>query len=50
LLKDADGNTLREFGPYQDGVSATYEETVEGLDEGKTYCIEILDSAGDGFA
>lgn len=49
LLRDADGNVLREFGPYEDGVAATYHETVEGLEEGKTYCIEVTDRNGDGL-
>jgi len=50
MLKDADGNLLREFGPFPDGQISTLSETIEGLEEGKTYCIEITDEAGDGMA
>lgn len=49
LLKDADGAVVKEFGPYEDGKAATYQETVDGLEDGKTYCIEVVDSYGDGL-
>ncbi len=48
LLKDADGNIVKEYGPYEDGKVATYDETAT-LEDGKTYCIEVLDSYGDGL-
>jgi len=48
-LKDADGNVIRTFGPYEDGKAATYDETVNGLEDGKTYCIELIDTYGDGM-
>ena len=48
LLKDADGNVVKEFGPYADGKVETYTETAT-LEEGKTYCMEITDSWGDGM-
>ncbi len=47
-LKDADGNIVKEFGPYEDGKVATYDETAT-LEDGKTYCIEVTDSYGDGL-
>lgn len=48
LLKDADGNVVKEFGPYENGKVATYDETAT-LEDGKTYCIEVTDSYGDGL-
>lgn len=49
VLRDADGNVVREFGPYADGQSATYEEEATGLENGKTYCFEAHDAWGDGM-
>ena len=48
LLKDADGNIVHEFGPYEDGKAATYDETAS-VEDGKTYCLEVLDAYGDGM-
>lgn len=47
-IRDADGNVVREFGPYADGSAATYEETAD-LEAGKVYCLEITDQWGDGI-
>lgn len=48
-LKDADGNVLREFGPYTDGTQHTIDETIDGLEHGQTYCFEVYDTAGNGL-
>ena len=48
LLRDADGNIVKEYGPYENGKAATYNETAT-LEDGKTYCIEVLDAFGDGM-
>lgn len=48
-LRDTDGNVVKEFGPYADGKSATYEEEATGLENGKTYCFEAYDAWGDGM-
>lgn len=48
-LKDADGNTVKEFGPYENGKSATYEEEATGLKDGMAYCLEVTDAWGDGM-
>lgn len=47
-LKDDKGNMVREFGPYEEGVQAVYEEAVT-LEEGKIYCFEITDAWGNGI-
>ncbi len=47
-VKDEDGNIIQELGPYEDGVSAEYEETVT-LEANKVYCFEITDAWGDGI-
>lgn len=49
ILKDANGNTVKEFGPYEDGKSATYDEEATGLVDGMTYCLEVADAWGDGM-
>lgn len=49
MLKDADGNIIKEYGPYKDGASNSVDEEITGLEEGKTYCFEITDSWGDGL-
>ena len=46
-LLDADGNVVKEFGPYENGKQAIYEETFE-LKSGDVYCFEITDAWGDG--
>lgn len=48
-LKDADGNVIEDFGPFDDGEQSSETETIEGLEYGKTYCFEIYDSYGDGL-
>lgn len=48
LIKDRDGEIVKEFGPYATGTSSTYKEEVE-LEEGEIYCFEILDAWGDGI-
>lgn len=47
-IRAADGNVVREFGPYADGSAATYEETAD-LEADKVYCLEITDQWGDGI-
>ncbi len=47
-LRDADGNLIREFGPYPNNLSEIYEEQIT-VDKGKTYCVEVTDSNGDGL-
>jgi hypothetical protein len=49
MLKDGDGNIIKEYGPYEDGSSTAVDETINNLEEGKTYCFEITDSWGDGI-
>ena len=47
-LKDADGNVVREFGPYPDAdAGIEYTENVT-LEPGKLYCLEVTDDWGDG--
>lgn len=48
-LRDADGNMIKEFGPYEDGKAATYQEQIT-VEDGKTYCIEVTDINGDGMS
>ncbi len=48
LLKDADGNIIKEFGPFDDNKRGTLSETLT-LDDGRTYCIEVTDAVGDGL-
>lgn len=48
-LKDANGNVVREFGPYADGMAYIIDETIDGLESGKTYCFEIYDVMGNGL-
>lgn len=45
-LKDAEGNTIKEFGPYTR--FGTNKETLS-LDPNKIYCIEITDNGGNGM-
>ncbi|MGN0237083.1 MAG: Omp28-related outer membrane protein [Lepagella sp.] len=47
LLRDENGEVIREFGPYPDGVAEVYEEDVT-LEPGKKYCFEVADAWGDG--
>lgn len=47
-IKDADGNTVKEFGPYPDGKSTETEESVT-LEADRTYYIEVTDRWGDGI-
>ena len=47
-LKDEDGNILKTFGPFEDNASKSYEEQLV-LEEEKTYCIEVIDYAGNGL-
>ncbi len=48
MLKDADGNIVKEFGPFENNKPNTFSETVS-LEDGKTYCIEVTDINGDGL-
>lgn len=47
-LKDDQGNIVRTFGPYEDGVQAVYEELVT-FEPNKVYCFEITDAWGNGI-
>ena len=47
-LLDANGNIIKEFGPYADGEVGTYEETVHFPQNG-IYCLEVADSWGNGI-
>lgn len=47
-VKDADGNVVKEFGPYEDGKVGEYDESIT-LDANSIYCIEVTDSWGDGI-
>ena len=47
-LKDADGNILKEFGPFPNGVAGIYYDTLT-VETGKVYCIEVTDDYGDGL-
>ena len=44
---DCDGNVVKEFGPYPDGLVEEYTEQLS-LEKGKIYGIEIFDCWGDG--
>lgn len=48
-LKNSNGDIVKEFGPFDDGVTNMLEEELTGLEDGETYCIEILDKWGDGL-
>lgn len=47
-IKDQDGNTVKEFGPYPTDKKAVYTETAS-LEQGKIYCFEVNDLWGDGI-
>lgn len=44
---DRNGNTVKEFGPYEDGLVAEYTEEVE-LEPEQIYGLEVFDCWGDG--
>lgn len=46
-ILDENGETVKEFGPYENGVVNEYTEQVS-LESGKVYCLEVTDSWGDG--
>lgn len=46
-ILDAEGEVVKEFGPYPDGVIEEYTETVE-LEPGAIYALEVTDCWGDG--
>lgn len=48
LIKDADGNIIKEFGPFPVGVVTEQKDTIT-LDVNKTYCLEVTDDWGDGI-
>ena len=48
LIKDADGNIVKEFGPYESNLVETYNETIT-LEKNATYCFEIIDYWWDGI-
>lgn len=47
-LKDADGNLVKEFGPYPTGQVTQANESAS-LEPGKVYYIEVTDAWGDGI-
>lgn len=47
-LKDSEGNIVKTFGNYEDGVQAVYEEPVT-FEKDAIYCFEITDSWGNGI-
>lgn len=47
-LKDAEGNVIKEFGPYESDKKKEYQEPLNLL-ENQTYCLEIKDEWGDGI-
>lgn len=46
-LYDMEGKVVKAFGPFENGVLATHEEKLD-LEPGKTYCLEVTDSWGNG--
>ena len=48
VIRDRNGNIVKEFGPYITDTKATYEETAE-LELDQIYCFEITDEWGDGM-
>lgn len=48
-IKDADGNVIRELGPYESNIKNMYEENVVDLEKNQIYCFEIQDEWGDGI-
>jgi len=48
VIKDRNGNTVKEFGPFVNGQIKTYKDTTS-LETGKIYCLEITDRWGDGI-
>lgn len=48
LIKDRDGNMVKEFGPYQPNLVAVHNETIT-LDKNETYCFEVTDKWWDGI-
>lgn len=48
-LKDANGNIVKQYGPYTDGTTYSIDETIDGLVNGNTYCFEVFDTAGNGL-
>ena len=48
VIKDREGNIVKEFGPYQTDKKAVYKETAS-LEQGKIYCFEVNDQWGDGI-
>ncbi len=47
-ILDTDGNVVKEFGPYPNGETEEYTESVS-LEIDKIYCLEIADKWGDGI-
>ena len=47
-IKDQNGNTFKEFGPYPSNTQKEYQEEIK-LDENKIYCLEVTDSWADGI-
>ena len=47
-IRGADGNVVEKIGPFEQGVTATYNGT-SVLEYGKTYCLEAGDVWGDGI-
>lgn len=45
---DANGETVKQFGPYPDGIADEYTDTVE-LEPDSVYGLEITDCWGDGI-
>lgn len=44
---DRDGNVVKEFGPYENGVATEYSDEVE-LEPDQIYGLEVFDCWGDG--
>jgi hypothetical protein len=48
LIRNSQGEVVRELGPYLPGLGTTYIDTLH-LDPSETYCFEIADAWGDGI-
>lgn len=46
-IKDAEGNIVYNFGPYETNLKEVYNETAE-LEADKTYCFEVTDAWANG--
>lgn len=46
-ILDQDGNVVQEFGPYANGNATEYEASIH-LKSNEVYCLEVMDTWGDG--